>query len=292
MESRPISDRFTKPDQVPLRPAREPERMIACRRLTVLPLIAALLLAGCGRLQKAELVRIQNQRALAHKYAAGNWVDRRDAVREIVKYVGTQKNALIIGTLKVASRDTHPAVRIEAMKGLPAIRSEETLALLKQTAAGDRDGNVRWYALQSLRLFRDPSAADAYVKGLSSDDWLVREESILGILDLDEAVVRPRLVPAIIRALRDPRSSIVTTTLLNLKVRDDALYRAITGRLFACSDFDYSMLEAALTALDGYSLDPKTNEKMINLLVHNNYRIRVLALRVLKKDRSMKKAGE
>jgi hypothetical protein len=292
MESRPVNGHCATPDRVPLCPAHLPGRMIVYRRLTLLPLIAALLLAGCGRFQKAELVRIQNQRALANKYAKGNWMDRRDAVREITKYAGAQKNDLIIGTLKVATRDTHSVVRIEAMKGLPAIRSVETLALLKQAAAGDRDGNVRWYALQSLRLFRDPSIADVYVKGLSSDDWLVREESILGILELDEAAVRPRLIPAIIRALGDPRSSIVITTLMNLKVRDDALYRAITGRLFACSDFDYSTMEAALTALEGYSLDPKTKEKVLNLLVHNNYRIRVLALRVLKKDRSMKKAGE
>jgi HEAT repeat protein len=271
---------------------RTPGDTILNRTLTLYPLMAALLLAGCGGFQKAELVRIQNQRALANKYARGNWMDRRDAVREIVRYVGPQKNDLIIGTLKVAARDAHPAVRIEAIKCLPAVRSEETLALLKQAATVDRDGNVRWHALQSLRLIRDPSAADTYIAGLSSDDWLVREESIRGILDLDESTVRPRLVPAIIRALGDPRSSVVITTLLNLKVRDDALYRAITARLFACSDFDYSMLEAALTALEGYSLDPKTKEKVINLLVHNNYRIRVLALRALKKDRSMKKAGE
>ena len=241
---------------------------------------------------KAERVRIQNQRSWANKYAMGNWMDRREAVRGIVRYVGPQKNDLIIGTLKVASADPHPAVRIEAMKCIPLIKSDEMLALLKKTAAGDRDGNVRWHALQSLRLFRDPSIADVYVRGLASNDWLVREESIRGILELDEATVRPRLIPYIIRALGDPRSSVVITTLTGLKIRDDALYRSITGKLFASSDSDYSMLEAVLTALEGYNLDPKTKEKVINLLLHNNYRIRVLALRVLKKDRSPKKAGE
>jgi hypothetical protein len=275
-----------------LRIVRLPGRKTVNVRLPFLACIAAALLAGCGLHHKAELVRIQNQRALANKYAMGNWMVRRDAVREIVRYIGPQKNDLIIGTLKVASTDPHTAVRIEAMKCIPLIKNPEMLALLKKTAESDRDGNVRWYALQSLRLFRDPSAADVFARGLASGDWLIREASIRGILDLDETTVRPRLIPHIIRALGDPRTSVVITTLTGLKIRDDALYRAITGRLFSSTDSDYSMLEAVLTALEGYSLDPKTKEKVINLLVHNNYRIRVLALRVLKKGRGIKKAGE
>jgi len=267
-------------------------RRIVNAQLTVLSCVAAALLAGCGLHHKAEAVRIQNQRSWANKYAMGNWMDRRKAVREIVRYIGPQKNDLIIGTLKVASIDPHPAVRIEAMKRIPLIKSDELSVLLKKAAAGDRDGNVRWYALQSLRLTRDPASADVYVRGLASGDWLIREESIRGILELDEAVIRPRLIPHIIRALGDPRTSVVISTLNGLKIRDDALYRAITGKLFAASEHDYSMLEAVLTALEGYSLDPKTKEKVINLLLHNNYRIRVLSLRVLKKDRGNKKAGE
>jgi hypothetical protein len=51
------------------------------------------------------------------------------------------------------------------------------------------------------------------------------------------------------------------------------------------------MLKACLIALKGYKLDEKTKQKIINLLVHPNIRIRILALRVLKKDQMLSALG-
>jgi hypothetical protein len=244
----------------------------------------AMLMAACSILQKPEIVRIQKQRSAANKYAAGNWMDRRDAVRDIIKYLGKDKNDLIVGTLVVASQDNSPAVRIEAVQGLARVKSEKTASVVKKLAADEKEHNVRWYALKALRFINDPSSWEIYVKGLVSEDWLIREESIRGILAINDAVVAEKMAPYIIRAINDPRTSVAITALQNLERKDSRLYPAIVKKFESCNEYSYSLLGASLTALDGYRLDPKTKEKVINLLVHDSADIRILALRVLKKD--------
>ena len=259
------------------------------RRIFPIPILfLALYVAGCNLFQKAEIVRIQNQRSSANKYAAGDWMERRDAVREIVNYLGKEKNDLIIGTLMVAAHDLHTAVRIEAVKGLTKISPERSIPVIKKMASEDREGNVRWYALKSLQTFNDPSTAGIYVKGLESEDWLIREESIRGILALDEKTIRAGLIPSIIKALNDPSSSVVITALKSITIKDARLYQVIADKFNSYADHQFSLLEASLHALEGYRLDAKTREKVINLLVHNSNVIRVLALRVLKQEKKSK----
>ncbi|MBN1496358.1 MAG: HEAT repeat domain-containing protein [Spirochaetes bacterium] len=262
--------------------------------ITAYCLILALLATGytgCATLRKSDLVRTQKQRSAAKKYALGNWMDRRDAVHEIVNYYGKDKNDLVIGTLMVASNDLSSAVRREAVEGLAKIGNKGALDTIKKIASDEKEKNVRWYSLRALRTVKgsaeDPSAADVYIKGTRSNDWLIREESIRGILAMDDAIIRKKCIPTIIRLMKDPSSSVALTTFRELKTRDPLLYQAITGRFQACGEFDYSMLEATLTALDGYRLDQKTREKVIDLLVHHNTAIRLLALRVLKKDKTL-----
>lgn len=250
-------------------------------------LIIMLLLPGCIAFQKAEVVRVQRQRDAANKYAAGNWMQRRDAVREIVNYFGKGKNDLVIGTLLVAAQDPYPAVRIEAVTGLARINSEQTVPMIKRMASEEKEGNVRWYALRALRTINDPSCADVFMKGLESNDWLIREESVRGMTGMDAATVRARLIPSIVKAINDRSSSVALTALRTVMIKDDQLYRAIAARFTQCSPYDYSLIEASLTALNGYRLDQKTREKVVDLLVHNNITIRVLALRVLKKEKTI-----
>jgi HEAT repeat protein len=247
--------------------------------------ILTLYLAGCNLFQRSELIRVQKQRSAANKYVAGNWMERRDVVREIVKYFGQDKNDLIIGTLLVASKDPYSDVRIEAVKGLAIIKSEKALDVIKKIASDDKDGNVRWYAIKELRSFKDPSIAEIYIKGLGSNDWLIREESIKGALTMDDAIIKVKMIPYIIKAINDTSSNVVYTALQKVKTKDARLYQAIANKFNSCSDYNYSLLEASLIALNGYRLDTKTREKVINLLVHDNTHIRLLALRVLKKDK-------
>ena len=241
-------------------------------------------LAGCNMFQKSELIRVQKQRSAANKYAAGTWMDRRDAVKEIVTYLGPDKNDLIIGTLMVASKDPYSAVRIEAVKGLGILNTDQALDVVKKIASDDRDGNVRWCAIKELRSFKDPSIAEMYIKGLGSNDWLMREESVKGMLAMDDTTIKEKLIPYIIKAINDPSSSVAYTTLHVVKIKDARLYQAIADKLNSSSLYNYSLLEASLIALEGYKLDPKTREKVINLLLHDSIRIRLLALRVLKKE--------
>ncbi len=247
-----------------------------------------ILLAGCSMFQKSDLVRVQKQREAALRYPSANWIERRDIVRSVVDYYGKDKNELVIGILTYAVQDPQPAVRIEAVQSLAKIKSERTLLLVKKTALEDRNDNVRWYAIKALRSFRDPSSADIFIRGLESSDWLIREESIKGICSLDDATIKSRLAPSIIKALNDPSTSVMLTTLRCIRTRDDRLYAAISEKLKNATQYNYSLIQATLIALEGYQLDTKTKEKVISLLLHNNPQIRVLALRVLKKDRALK----
>jgi hypothetical protein len=258
---------------------------------TIAPALLLIILfvdfAGCGLFRNREKERMQKQKNAAAIFATGNWRERRAAVRDIVSYYGHSNNELVIVTLKIAARDSSAAVRMEAVEGLAKIKTDDTLSAIKKIASEERDSNVRWYAIKELRLWKDPAAAEIFIMGTGSDDWLIREESVRGILSLDDATIRKKCIPAIIRAMKDPSSSVVLTALRSVKTRDPRLYKAIAEKFNSCGVFDYSLLEASLTALEGYRLDQKTNEKVINLLVHHNTAVRLLALRVLKKEKTL-----
>ena len=242
--------------------------------------------------QKAQIIRRQNVRSAAIRYATGNWVERRDAVKEIARYYGPEKNELIIGTLLVAIKDQADLVRIEALKALAKVKLDSTFAEIHKIATDDSDSNVRWYAIRALRSFNNPAAADAYIRGLESDDWLIREESARGMVAMDAETIKSRLVPYIIRAINDPHLNVSTAALRGIKINDDRLYQAIVDKFKTCTDNNYSLLNASLRALRGYRLDANTRGKVINLLVHPNMNIRVLALRVLKKEKSLTDADD
>ena len=242
--------------------------------------------AGCV---SWDMIRVQRQREAAIRYPSADWQERRSIAHDIVRYYGKDKNDLVIGILAYACRDPHPAVRMEAVQSLAKIKPEHALPLLQKIAREDSSDNVRWYALAALRVFNDPSSADIFVQGLGSPDWLIREECVRGICSLDDATVRAKLIPPIIKAMHDPSTSVMLTALRQVRTRDDRIYTVIAEKLKSATNNDYSLLEACLIALKGYRLDPKTKEKVINLLLHNNPRIRILALRVLKEDRILAK---
>jgi hypothetical protein len=258
--------------------------------LSLCALFLALTFAGCNMLQKAEIIRKQNVRNAANKYATGNWLERREAVNEIIKYYGPEKNELIIGTLLVALSDPHEAVRIAALTDLARFKLEATHAVIKKIAAEEENTDTRWYALKALKIFRDPADIDAFIKGFQSDDWLIREESVKGFLVMDDESIRSRLMPQILSAINDSRESIAITTLRRLKTKDERLYKAIIDKFSKLTKFNYSLIEATLTALNGYRLDEKTRALTINLLVHPNIKIRLLALKVLKNEKILPKA--
>jgi HEAT repeat protein len=254
--------------------------------------ITALSIAGCNIIQRAELIRRQNVRNAANKYATGDWIERGKAVREIIKYYGPEKNDLIVGTLLVAIQDPYPSVRIEALKGFYRFKLESSHDVIRKTISEDKSAEVRRYALRALRAFKDPVDVDIFIRGFHSEDWLIREESIKGLLVMNDETIKARLIPIIISAMNDPAISVSITTLRRLKTKDDKLYQAITEKFNSETEYNYSLLEATLIALKGYKLDEKTRARVINLLVHQNITIRLLALKVLKKEKNPASPGK
>jgi len=260
------------------------------RTVPILLLCVCTLSFGCGISRKIELTRLQKQKDAAARFNAENWMERRVIARDMVRHYGKNGNDLSISILTMAARDPHPAVRIEAVQGFARIQSVQSLPMITKAALEDVNDNVRWYALQALRSINDPSSADTYARCLDSGDWLIREEAIKGICALDEAAIKKTLVPSIIKAINDPNAAVMLAALRGVKIKDDRIYPVITEKLRTATEYNYSLIEASLAALNGYRLDPKTKEKVINLLVHNNQQIRILALRVLKKDRILLKS--
>ncbi len=260
--------------------------------LSLNALLLALLFTGCNVLQKAEMIRRQNVRNAANKYAAGNWLERRDAVNEIINYYGPEKNELIVGTLLVALSDPHEAVRVTALIGLAKFKVEYSHEAIRKLAIEDQDTDTRRYALRALRAFRSPSDIEVFIKGFQSEDWLIREESLKGFLAMDDASIKSSLVPYVISAINDQRVSIALAALRRVKTRDERIYKAVVNKLGSLGKINYSMLEACLAALDGYVLDEKTKNMVINLLVHPNLKIRLLALKVLKNEKYLTKPAK
>jgi HEAT repeat protein len=260
------------------------------RILPLLLLCVLTLPCGCGVSRKSDLMRFQKQKEAAARYDGENWMERRDIARDVVRYYGKDNNDPVIEILTMAARDPHPAVRIEAVQAFARIHSVQSLPMISKAALEDGNDNVRWYALQALRSLNDPSSADTYARCLDSVDWLIREESIKGICALDDAVIREKLVPSIIKAINDHDSTVMLAALRGVKIKDARIYPSIAEKLRSATEYNYSQIEASLAALNGYRLDPKTKEKVIGLLVHNNQQIRILALRVLKKDRILMKS--
>ena len=243
--------------------------------------------ASCVILKNTDRYQAQRARTLAEKYSSAAWPERREIIREIVKYYKSSQAGLVTATLTRAAEDSHQAVRVEAVRAIDRVEEKWSHELLRKCALSDASDNVRWYALKALKKRRDPADIEVFIRGMQSEDWLVREESVGGMLALDDATIRERLVPYIIRAINDPRTNVSLAALRKIRVKDDRLYAAITAKLYAASDFDYSLITSCLEALYGYRLDEKTRERIIQLLLHQNVRIRLLALHVLKRDAAL-----
>ncbi len=224
-------------------------------------------------------------KSLISLYASGNWEVRRKAVQRLSEYPSTKAEKAVIA----ACDDPHSLVRIDAVKGLARYSSYEAKNKIRTIADNDADNNVRWSALTVLASYRDPSAAPVFVKGLSSGDWLIREESIRGLLMIDDFAVRYFSIPYVIQAFNDSSINVRMAAIKNIKIRDHRIYMELVRMLDDSMLRKNTLLKVVLGALDGYTLDVSTRKKIITLLTHSNVEVRLLALRVLKKDDKLKK---
>ncbi len=225
---------------------------------------------------------------VVYKYKSGNWEERIDAVDEISGYDTHPHSVRALRLLVEATYDNHSAVRIEAIKKLAGFPSLVSTNRLSELALEENNSNEKWYALRVLALYRDPLLAPVFINGLKSSDWLIRDISISGILMLDKTFLEKSMLSQIILALRDPALRVRLTTLNSLKVKNKVLYNEIK-QILEENMKKKVLIIASLKALKGYRLDPETRNRIIHYLTDNNSEIRILALRVLQEEESMKK---
>lgn len=218
-------------------------------------------------------------------YQSQDWEARRKTVAELSSYKSPDAENLLIA----AANDTHPLVRIEALGGLRRIAGLKGKRAIRYIAEFESNPNVRWHALKALSEFKDPDDAPIFGKGLASQDWLVREESIKGLLRIEDSAIRQLSIPYILQALGDASVNVRLAALENMKIRDERLYAVLSRMLTTEMTGQYTMLKGVLRAIDGYSLDDPVRKKLTSLLMHPNRDVRVLAFRVLKSDRARSK---
>ncbi|PKL41165.1 MAG: hypothetical protein CVV44_00575 [Spirochaetae bacterium HGW-Spirochaetae-1] len=261
--------------------------------IILLVLCLAPLFTGCGKSKTREHQSLDQYIIMEaeKKYQSPDWKIRLEAIQDIIgiSNYGTlsmadkQTESLLLD----ATRDIHGAVKIEALKGLARYHSDRVLNRLLEMSLDERDGNVRWFTLLTLGQHRSPRAVPAFLQNIKSEDWLIREASIKGILLLRDETLQRDLEPQIIKALNDPSISVKITTLKYLSIKSPGIYEALSSIIKAKTPPPYSLMRSALVAIKGYSLDSATREKIITLLTHSNTTIRILALRVLKEEQNI-----
>ncbi len=213
-------------------------------------------------------------------YENGNWLEKKNAIRHIKKYPSDKTFSFLVK----ATDDPHSIIRIEALKSISLYAPPVALVKVKQLALNEKKPNVRWQALRTLSQYKDPASALVFAKALKSDDWLLREEAVRGLLNINDYAIRYVSVPYILEALDDNVESIVITTLNNLTIKDQRLYNKISKILRDTPTYRHSLLKAALTSLKGYRYDPATRNTIVKLLVHRNKDLRLAAFRALKSE--------
>lgn len=221
----------------------------------------------------------------AKQYESKNWEERIEAIQNISKYSNSTDTDIVKKILIQATYDIHLSVRVEALKGLAGLPSINAMARIVKLATTEDNDNVRWYALHALAYYRDSTSAPIFIIGLKSKDWLIREISIKGILMINDLSEKYKMIPYIVKAIKDPNNSVKITTLKYLDIKDDKIYNEIIKIFNKHIDSGNTQFKASLMAMRGYKLDEKTREKVINLLTHENREIRILALRILKEEK-------
>ncbi|MCX7679146.1 MAG: HEAT repeat domain-containing protein [Spirochaetes bacterium] len=205
------------------------------------------------------------------------WTKRKFAITKLSKY----SDEKTIDTLISATYDSHTSVVIEALKALRRNKPQKALERVIELAEKSDDANIRWHAIRTLGYYRDATAAVIFAKGLHSDDWLIREESIKGLLKINDTTIRFISIPYILQALDDPSLNVKIAAMKYLNVYDYRIYAQLSKLLVESKEHQHTLLIHLLKALKGYELDSITKEKIINCLTHQNQDIRLAAYEVL-----------
>jgi HEAT repeat protein len=240
---------------------------------------------SCAKIETLEKQNRETFTKIIQQYQSPDWEVRRTAINELSSYsypLNDPYFPVLEKTLVSALDDSHPMVRIEAFKSLQKLPDIRVRSRIAEIAINDPSPNIRWSAIRTLAIYKDPAFVNAFIIGLGSDDWLIREESIRGLLLIDDNSIKLFHINSILAALEDRELSVRLATLENLSLKDPRLYNSIARMLNSDMGDRNTQLKGLLHAIQGYELDPETKRRVTDLLLHPNTDIRVLALRVMK----------
>jgi hypothetical protein len=250
----------------------------------ILIIIIIITLPGCTKRYTTENEEHKAVELLSQSYKSNNWQTRKEALNRLCTYNSPETEDLLIAALE----DTHPIVKIEALNCIAVKKPNKAKRNIRQIAEFEDNDNVRMAAIQTLAKYRDPAFALIFAKGLASDDWLIREESIKGLLMIEDILIMHISVPYVLQALSDPRINIRLATLENLKIKNKVIYNELSAIINNDENYNkINLLNAAIKAINGYLLDKTTREKIIGYLTHPNIEVRISSLGVLKKDKEL-----
>lgn len=260
----------------------------------IFSLICAILLFSCigDSKRKRQLGEEATLQKAFQMYHSDDWTERKAGIRELKNLPPKKKrspstdNSVIIFLIAASCEDPYSLVRIEAVNGLAEyLYDKRAFECLRKIALAAKNTNIRWMALEVLANNPKIESLDIFIINSSNKDSLIRETAVKGMLKVRDEGVESKILPYVKMALRDPAIGVKTTALENLYFRDESLYVIISA--FVKDDkIPLILLASALKAIEGYSLDAETQDRIIPFLVHNNKDIRLLALRALQNQKN------
>jgi HEAT repeat protein len=265
---------------------------------------AMVLVCSCTHNAREYGIAGQTQ-SLAHevqkRYADRRWDRRQDAIALITAFLSRKppeersllstaaEYSRLADQLVIACSDTHSSVRIESLKALALAPPVKAFNRISELALHDPNDNARWYALKALAQYRNDKTLDVFIRSYASNDWVLREASVRGMLMLNQEALKKTLTPIMVRAIEDPNESVSATALADITLRNPQIYRAISRVFMKKPRPTTNYLIAVMRALDGFILEDNIRKRVIDYLNHSNRDVRILALRVLKKEAFLRK---
>jgi len=268
--------------------------MFKLKYFSISTILIFFFILGCSTTSYREK-KLKKQRKIYKiytNYLSDDWEIRVNSIKQIKGYLNTSSRDILILLLIRALEDNHDAVKIESLKILAVIKPKSSLNKIKELSISGSE-NVRWFSLKTLTNFKTSEAFNSFAKNIHSNDWLIREQAIIGLLSIKNIEKNKDSIPYIILCLKDKNKSVKMATLEYLKIKNKRIYYQINKILLQSKKKkNINLLIKSLSALDGYILKRETKKNIISLLNHSNYKVRILALKILKTNERLTKLKE
>ena len=252
-------------------------------KILLLIIMNVTLLISCSSTARfSDDAEIQNNiKSAVNNYNSDNWEIRLKSIRSVSKYSDSiyAKNSMLL-VIK-ALDDSHSSIRIEALKILRKIKAPAAEEKIRAIALTDMNSNARYYAFAALGEYRNIKNETAFIKGLESRDWLVREAALSGLMGINDPEIQIKYIDIILNAMKDKNVSIKLACISSLTIKDPLIYSELS-KIINNKKSSLYLLKAALKQIKGYKIDDKTKNRLISLLTHRDKEIRILSLQALK----------